>query len=170
MYAKDRVLYLLYLGPGLLSRKIKLHRNERKFINTFQCTLQVILPEMDGVQNTSAYALFRGKKLPRKLISVGNNIETAVKFPHTVCINKATTCVLDIRHPADYINISIMSSVFKGPPHPDCIYGGITWYESLKLMSHCYKFSVSEPLNIQNRNFFLTKFKCLDGFIPLQGI
>ena len=154
LYPKDRVLYLLYLGPGYLSRKINLDGNERKFINTFQCTLQVILPKMDGVQNTSAYALFRGQKLPRKLISVGNNIETVVKFPHTVCINKTTTCVLDIRNPAGYINITIISSVFKGPPHPDCIYGGITWYESLKLMSHCYKFSVSEPLNIQNRNFF----------------
>ena len=154
LYPKDRVLYLLYLGPGYLSRRNKLLMNGRKFINTFQCTLQVISPEMDDVQNISAYALFRAQKLPRKLISVGNNIETVVKFPNTVCTNKAVTCVLHIRNPAGYINTTIISSIFKGPPHPDCIYGGITWYESLKLMSHCYKFSVSEPLNIQNRNFF----------------
>ena len=51
---------------------------------------------MDGVQNISAYALIRAQKLPRKLISVGNNIETVVKFPNTVRTNKAITCVLHI--------------------------------------------------------------------------
>ena len=62
LYPKDRVLYLLYLGPGYLSRKNKLRRNERKFVNTFQCTLQVISPELDVVQNISAHALFRAQK------------------------------------------------------------------------------------------------------------
>ena len=153
LHLKDRVIYALYIGPGYLSMRKELHRNERKFINTFQCILQVILPKLCGVGNISSHAIFRTQNLPSKQIYVASNIATSVKFPYTVC-TKAMTCVLDIRNPAGYINITIMSFMFKGLPHPDCIYGGITWYESLILMSHCYKYSVNESLYIQNRNFF----------------
>ena len=153
LYFKESVIYILYIGPGYLSFREELYRNEIKFIDTFQCILQVILPELGGVANISSHALFKVQKLPRKLISVANNIERTVKFPHTIC-NKAVTCVLDIRNTAGYINITIMSFIFKGLPHPDCIYGGMTWYESLKLVSHCYKYSANESLQIQNRIFF----------------
>ena len=57
LYLKDRVIYVLYIGPRYLSIRKEQHRKERKFIDTFQCILQVILPELGGVLNISSHAL-----------------------------------------------------------------------------------------------------------------
>ena len=142
----------VYLGPGFLSRRIDILPNHTYLdLQTFQCVFLTwtVMRKKQTIGNIT----YGFRYLPKIELILAANETYHISYPGIKC-RANRPCILHLLCPdRSYINLTILSYVYKGPPSSQCSFGGLDFYD---FKSDTFR----EELLLCNRyNYFVTTFQ-----------
>ena len=156
----NKMYILLFSGPGYKSRKINISETVMYFVNTFQCSLQLIKHTKVFSDNFATMILYKVKLLPRTLKYVTDNENRTIHLPITRG-SIESNCSVFVFHTEknDSLHLRINSFTQKGSSHPYCLYGRMIIYkldhkDPKMFESLCKKYEISESNDIFNQRSF----------------
>ena len=113
--------FTVFVGPGFLSKKIDITSdNTTLYMDTFQCILRAVKRREQSLKVTYK---------PRHLVRAYVNLITNEK--HNLKCRNTRLCILHFHCPDSlYVNLTISSYVYMGPPSDQCSLGGLALYDN----------------------------------------
>ena len=156
----NKMYILLFSGPGYKSRKINISETAMYFVNTFQCSLQLIKHTKVFSDNFTSLILYKSKLLPRTHKYMTDNEHRTIHLPITRG-SKESDCLIFVFHTEknNFLHLRINTFTQKGSSHPYCLHGGMIIYElnhkdPNMFESLCKKYEISETNDIFNQRSF----------------
>ena len=119
--------YCLSIGPGFLSPRKIIMKETNLIIETFQFMYQIIYYIETFDIRYFPPVFFMVRPLKSKTVNLTENDKKLFDIPGSKRRESINTCVFVVKVPQHfYIDFTIFTFSFTGPPHSECHYGGIS--------------------------------------------